>query len=215
MIKAVLLDFDGTLVTEDILDVICEIVGKRKESEQINREFHAGTRPGLDALITRINFLNGVSQDQINSKLAQNSYLMPGAKELLEYLKNNSIISILNSGNIQPVLKAYQEILGITHVVGAEPIMDGPILVGITKDQFSGADFKLEGIKNILSGINIQESETLAIGDSPADKNVFEFAGKSIAINPKGNIAEFANFVINNDLREAINIIEAINNAKV
>lgn len=83
MIKAVLLDFDGTLVNKDILDVICGIVGKEKESEEINQKFHAGTLIGLTPLITRINFLKGVSLSQIYGKLNENSYLAKGANELM------------------------------------------------------------------------------------------------------------------------------------
>lgn len=30
--KIFLFDFDGTIVTEDILDVVCDIVGKKEES---------------------------------------------------------------------------------------------------------------------------------------------------------------------------------------
>lgn len=31
--KIFLFDFDGTIVTEDILDVVCDIVGKKKNQD--------------------------------------------------------------------------------------------------------------------------------------------------------------------------------------
>lgn len=31
--KIFLLDFDGTIVTEDILDVVCDIVGKKRNQD--------------------------------------------------------------------------------------------------------------------------------------------------------------------------------------
>lgn len=210
MIKAVLLDFDGTLVTHDILDVVCGIVGKEAESERINREFHSGTRPGLSALVARINFLKGVSQGQIDAKLQEASYLMPGAQELVSYLNSRGIVTILNSGNILPVLFAYQKMLGITYVVGSKPTMRGDTIEGISESQFSGPNFKLEGTKSILSQINVRPDETLAIGDSPADRQVFEFSGVSIAIDPKGGIEQFADYVVNGDLRSCIKIIEQL-----
>lgn len=210
MIKAVLLDFDGTLVRRDILDVVCGIVGKESESERINREFHAGARQGLDALVERINFLKGVSQDQIDATLRDEAYLMPGAQELMDYLNSRGIVTILNSGNIMPVLSTYQRMLGITYIVGSEPIMSGGVIQGISESQFSGHNFKLVGTERILSDIGILSSETVAIGDSPADLPVFEFSGTSIAINPKGAIEEYADYVINGDLRDAIEIIERL-----
>jgi phosphoserine phosphatase len=208
MIQAVLLDFDGTLVRRDILDIICGIVGKEAASEQINREFHAGTRPGLGALVERINFLKGVSQEQIDAKLQEEAYLMPGARELLSYLNSHRIVTILNSGNIKPVLLAYQKILGITYVVGSEPLMKGNVIQGISEAQFSGPNFKLEGARQILSRLDIASSDTVAIGDSPADRLAFEYAGVSIAINPRGGVEAASDYVIQDDLAKAIDIIE-------
>ncbi len=211
MIKAILIDFDGTLVNKDILDVICGIIGKEEESENINKEFHSGKLTGLTPLITRINFLKGVSLSQIQKKLDGNPYLVTGAKELLDFLNQNKIVSILNSGNIIPVLNYYQKLLGISHIVGTHPKMDGETIIGISEEDFSGTDFKVIGVKEILQKLSIKPEETLAIGDSPADKTMFELAGKSIAINPKNGVEKFADYVIENDLSKAIPIIEKLN----
>lgn len=212
MIKAVLLDFDGTLVTKDILDVACGIVGKEEESDKINKDFHAGKLTGLTPLITRINFLQGVTLSQIQKKLDENAYLLTGAKELLDFLNQHNIISILNSGNITPVLSYYQKLLGISYTVGTHPKMNGDTITGISEEDSPGRDFKVIGVKKILKKLSIQPEDVLAIGDSPADKTMFEFAGKSIAINPKEGIEKFASYVIENDLSKVIPIIEKLNN---
>ena len=43
----ILFDFDGTIVTEDILDVVCDIVGKKEESIINNEKTHTGELTGL------------------------------------------------------------------------------------------------------------------------------------------------------------------------
>jgi phosphoserine phosphatase len=211
MIKAVLFDFDGTLVTEDLLVVVSEIVGKEKESFQIDQEFWTGKRPGLSGLIERINLLQGVSYSQIKSKLDENNYLMPGARELVEYLRINQIKTIVGSGNIVPILKYYQELLGFDYIIGSKPKMDKDTIIGITQDDYPHSDFKLSESVKILQQLGIKPEETLAIGDSPGDKSRFVFSGVSIAINPKEGIDKFATYVIKNDLRKVIDIIEKIN----
>ncbi|MDE2001340.1 MAG: HAD-IB family phosphatase [Patescibacteria group bacterium] len=209
-IKAILIDFDGTVVTTDILDVVCGIVGKEKESRMIKEEFFKGVTSGLSPLITRINFLKGVTTQQIQEKLSENDFLMPGAEEFFNFLNSKNYISILHSGNLVPILNHYKEKLGITYVVGTKPKMDNDTIVSISEKDFSGPDFKLNDSKAILDKCNISAKEVIAIGDSPADRTIFEFAEKSIAINPKEGIDKFADYVIQDDLSKAIDIIDSL-----
>jgi phosphoserine phosphatase len=214
MIKAVLLDFDGTLVTKDILPVIAKIVGKEQESLELDNDFHKGKSKGLSGLIIRINMLKGVSVTQIKNILKQENYLMPGAHEFLEFLNNNGIITILASGNILPVLEYYrsQEHFKIDYLIGSQPHIKDDIIEGISEKDYSDCDYKLTESKQILNTLGIAASETLAIGDSPGDKSRFFFAGKSIAINPKEGIEKYADYIIHDSLIEAIEIIQKLNN---
>lgn len=95
--------------------------------------------------------------------------------------------------------------------MGTKPKMNGDAIESISEENFSGPNFKLEDSKTILDKLNITPNEVVAIGDSPADKAIFEFAGKSIAINPKEGIEKYANYVINDDLSKAIDIINKLN----
>jgi phosphoserine phosphatase len=206
-IEVALLDFDGTLVTRDIIDLLCSIVGKEAESRKVNEAFHRGESVGLTALITRINLLAGVTQAQINEALKPNSFLMPGAVELMKYFKDHHIITILASGNILPVLQYYQQLLGIDHIVGSIPYMDGEAIKGIDEKAFSSKSFKIDGIHSILKSYTFSKENIVAIGDSPSDKGLFGMSGYSIAINPKGDIGDFANATVNDDLRKIIPIL--------
>jgi phosphoserine phosphatase len=206
-IKAALIDFDGTIVNTDILDIVCGLVGKEEESRKINEEFYAGKRRGLSPLIERINFLSGISTEQIKEKLSENDYLIKGVKEFFSFLNSNGIISILSSGNLVPILEYYQKNLGISYVVGTKPKMNGNRLVSISEDDFSGNNFKLIDSKKILDRLNINSENVISIGDSPVDKPLFEFAERAIAINPKNGIEKFADYQIEGDLSKAIEII--------
>ncbi len=206
-VKIVLIDFDGTLVKRDVLDILCGVVGKKKESELLNREFHDGLRDGRSSLIKRINFLKGVTLGEIKTVLDREMYLTNGAKQLLRFLNMQGIVSILHSGNIIQVLQYYQKALPIRYVVGTQPQMDGDRIVGIGELDIP-RNFKLQEIQKILEILSIKPQESLAIGDSPADKKVFEYAGASIAINAKSEIEAYATYAIKDDLRNAIPIIK-------
>jgi HAD superfamily phosphoserine phosphatase-like hydrolase len=209
-IKIALLDFDGTLVTKDILDLLCKITGKEKESENLNEEFRQGKLLGLTALIRRINFLKGVKKTQISKILKSENYLMTGCKKLMDFFKKNQIVTILASGNIIPVLEYYQQILSIDYIVGSKPQMNGDTILGIDESAFSSKTFKLDGIQIILKKLNIKSENIIALGNSLCDKEMFELSSYSIAINPKDDIANSTDAVINEDLNEAIVLLEKL-----
>ncbi len=209
-IKVAILDFDGTLVTKDILDLLCKSNGKEKESEEVNAAFQQGELPGLAALTRRINFLKGMTRAQIFEVLRPESYLLPGCIELMAFFKQNNIVTILASGNIIPVLEYYQQLLSFDYIVGSSPQMDGDTIVGIDESAFSGKNFKLDGIHEILNNLNMTTEYIVAMGDSPSDKGMFELSRYAIAVNPKGDIADSADAVVHTDLREAVKILEQL-----
>lgn len=204
MNKLFLSDFDGTLVTKDILDVLCGINGKEEESKRLNEEFIAGKREGLPTLKQRIDFLNGITSMQIKKKLDTENYLVEGVKELFAFLKSNGYITVLHSGNILPVLEYYQQLLQIDYIVGNTPRRKGDAIIGIELEDFASRDFKVLGCKKIIEELGIDTNNIYAIGDSPADLAVFGLAGTRIAINAKGGIDKHAEIVLKNDLKELI-----------
>ena len=209
-IRAALLDLDGTLVTEDILDVVCDVAGKRAESEELNRSFLNGLRVGLDILVERVNLLQGVSIRSIEERLQEEPYLREGASELIEYLKQNGIVTAIQSCNIMPVLQYYQRVLGIDYVLGTKPIVEGGVIQGLSRTDLPERDFKLGMCGAWLNEHGTSPQEAIAFGDSKGDRKVFELVGASIAVNPSSGIERYATATIYDDLKRAIPIIEGM-----
>lgn len=214
-IRAMILDFDGTLVTEDLTDLLCELAGKKEESQRLKQLFHEGKLKGLDGLIQRINFLKGISFEQIEAVVAEQDYLRAGARKLFTFLKQNHIISIIASGSIEPLLRIYQKKLDADYVIGSQPVVKNGRLVSISQSNYSGIDFKVQGAATILKKLDIPHDAVAAIGDSPADKGIFAMSGLSIAIDPKAGVGAFADHVIYDDLSKAIPILKNHNAKRI
>ena len=140
----------------------------------------------------------------IKNKLDEENYLQKGAKELFSILKEKGFITVLSSGNIMPVLKYYQELLGIDYIFGTMPQMNGEMIEKITLQDFKGTDFKYEACLEIINKYNVEKENIYGIGDSAVDIKMLSLAGHKFAINPKGGLEENVDIVIENDLLELI-----------
>ena len=207
MKKIFLFDFDSTLVTEDILDVVCDIVGKKEESIKINQDVINGRATGLKPLCTRINFLNGVTYNQIKEKLNENNYLRPGVIELFKILNEKGYITVLSSGNIEPVLKYYQELLNITYIFGSVPNMSGDKIIDIQESNFKGHNFKYDACLSVIDKYDKKAIKIYGIGDSAVDIKMLSLADIKFAIDPKGGLDNYVDYVIK-DVSEIINYLD-------
>ena len=207
MTKIFLFDFDGTLVTEAILDVMCDIVGKKEESIELKNKVLHGLVQGYGPLCTRINFLQGVTYQQMKDKLDENNYLRDGVVELFKTLNDKGYITVVSSGNIEPVLRYYQELLNITYVFGSKPDMDGDKILGISESSFRSHDFKYEACLDVIHQYDEEEKKVYGVGDSAVDISMLSLADVKFAIDPKGGLEKHVDYVIH-DMREIIDYLD-------
>ncbi len=209
-VKAALVDFDYTITTKDTLDILAKRFNKEAETAKLDRLFWEGKLPGLQGLVRRINLLKGLTRQEINETLNNEDYLRDGAFQLFEYFKKNKITTIIASGNILPVLEIANLKLGAEYLVCSKPKMVDDAIDSITEDDYSGDDFKIRDSQKILNELGIASDSIIAIGDSPADKSLFEFARISFAVEPKNGIEKYTEYMINESLAEIIPILEQI-----
>lgn len=202
-------DLDGTITSEDMLDIICDLKGKKERSRSLNVEYIKGMSLSAEIQTKRINLLRGLSVSAIHRKIEENSYLLPGARDLFEYLGRNEIISVLVSGNILPILEYYKKMLKIDYVYGINPIVDNEIIKGVHQKDIPHDDFKLQCFSRVVRTFP-QRPFSVVMGDSPSDIGLFKAADYRIAVNSKGGIDRYADITIQNSLSSLPSILDKL-----
>lgn len=184
-VKLILCDFDGTITQTDVLDAMCAVVGREQESRAINTLFQEGREDGKRALIRRFSLLEGVALERLRPVLDRVP-LTKGAVELFRYAREQGIHVLVLSGNAQFVLEHFSEKLHFTKVAGSRiPVKDG--VIGAWDDGCACVD-KVTEARNYIRQLGVTAEQIVAIGDSVADREIFDLAGTSFLVNKKGAI---------------------------
>ena len=185
-IKLILCDFDGTITQTDVLDTICDLVGRKPESVRINRLFQAGQKDRKQALRERFSLLAGLPLER-TYPLMENILLTEGAEELFACAAQLGIHVLVLSGNAQFVLEFFARKLQFTRVCGSRIWVENGIIQPWNQEKCLEIDKYREAVTYIEQH-GLEKNQIIAIGDSVADEEIFALAGKSFVINPKGNV---------------------------
>jgi HAD superfamily phosphoserine phosphatase-like hydrolase len=205
MLKALLLDLDGTLTTKDMLDVACDLLGQTEENERIKNQ----PSSGLDSLIERINLIQGQEVGWLQSVLFKDDALRSGAIELIQFAQEKGLRTIVCSGNILPILQYYQQKLELDFVLGSPVRLNDGKIEGISLEDYAFPEgYKLNSVEYLLSQIGLDWSEVAAVGDSLYDTCWFEKTKLSIAVGDNSEVRRASDFQVDNNLQEIIPILQ-------
>lgn len=127
-----------------------------------------------------------------------------GAPELLRGLKSAGVVVALVSAgftlNTDPIVEAYD----VDYVLANELIVEDGRLTGRAVNHVpEGA--KGAFARDLVRRLGLRAEETLAVGDTLVDLELFECAGVRVAVNPVSpKLAELADAVFEPDLQGAV-----------
>jgi phosphoserine phosphatase len=181
--KLVVFDLDGTLTRErSIWEYIHKELGKWYGfAENYQKQFLAGRISyerfcELDAQVWQ-----GMTVEQVG-QIAQGVPFHVGADELIRHIKSKGLKLALVSSGLSILSRWVHQRYGFDYSVSNDLLHDQGILTGKVKIQVY-FDRKAEWVSRILETFQIQAEETIAIGDSAGDLEMFQLARFSVAFN--------------------------------
>lgn len=140
---------------------------------------------------------------EVRRHLEENPFV-PGAPELLRALKSRGVVVALVSAgftlNTDPIVEEYK----LDYVLANELIEENGLLTGAAINHVPEGG-KGAFARSLVQRLGLCADETLAVGDTLVDLELFECAGVRVAVNPVSpKLAELADAVFEPDLRGAV-----------
>jgi phosphoserine phosphatase len=199
--KLLISDMDSTMIQQECIDELADLVGKKEEVAAITERAMNGELDFKAALRERVALLTGLSETDMLRVYNERITLMPGARTLIETLKARGCYSVLVSGGFTFFTSRVAAAIGFDADEANRLEMAHGVLSGCVIEPILDKDSKREALLRIAAARGVSRENTLAIGDGANDVPMLLEAGLGVAYHAKPSVrAQAAAQINHNDL---------------
>ena len=202
------MDVDGTLILEEVIDLLGREVGREEEISLITSRAMRGELNFERSLRDRVSLLEGLSISVFDT-VFNSIHLSPNAQEFISILQKNGILVGLVSGGFTPIVERLAKSLGIAYFSANQVEVKNGILTGKLIGQIINPEVKKDTLEQWRKELQLPRERTVAIGDGANDLLMLKSAGLGIAFCAKEILKkEIPNHVDKRDFLEVLSLID-------
>ena len=202
------MDVDGSLILEEVIDLLGREAGREEEISQITSRAMRGELNFERSLRDRLSLLEGLPIS-VFDKVFNTIHLSPNAQEFVSILQKNGILVGLVSGGFTPIVDRLAKSLGISHLSANQLEVKDDHLTGKLVGQIISPQVKKETLEQWRRELQLPRERTVAIGDGANDLLMLKSAGLGIAFCAKEVLKkEIPNHVDKRDFLEVLPLID-------
>ena len=178
------LDVDGTLIEEEVIDLLGKEADCEKEVAQLTIHAMRGELDFEESLRKRVSLLEGLSLD-VFERLYSQIHLSKNAKQFIKFLQEHDIEVGLVSGGFTPIVERLATELGIKLIAANRLEAKDGLLTGKLEGEIITREVKEETLIRWGKELNLPIEKTIAIGDGANDLAMLQRAGLGVAFCAK------------------------------
>ncbi|MGB7122316.1 MAG: phosphoserine phosphatase SerB [Bradyrhizobium sp.] len=190
--KLFLADMDSTIIGQECIDELADFVGLKAHVAAITERAMRGEIAFEPALRERVALLKGLSTDVVDKVIKERITLTPGGRELVATMRAHGAGTCLISGGFTLFTQAIAEKIGFQENRGNELIVRDGKLTGEVKDPILGRAAKLAALIELREAFDLDNIDTLVVGDGANDLGMIGEAGLGVAFHAKPAVAASA-----------------------
>ncbi len=204
------MDVDGTLILEEVIDLLGREVGCEEEIAQLTSQAMQGELDFESSLRKRVSLLEGLPVS-VFKKAFNSIHLTPNAQEFISILQKNGILVGLVSGGFSPIIERLAKSLGITYFSANQLEVKDGLLTGKLVGQIISPQVKQETLEQWRKEFKLPRERIIAIGDGANDLLMLKSAGLGIAFCAKEVLKkEIPHHVDKRDFLEVLPLIDCL-----
>ena len=204
------MDVDGTLILEEVIDLLGREAGREEEISQITSRAMRGELNFESSLRKRVSFLEGLPVS-VFDKAFDSIHLSPNAQIFISILQKNGILVGLVSGGFTPIVARLAKSLSISYFSANQLEVKDGLLTGTLVGQIISPQVKKETLEKWRKELKFSKERTIAIGDGANDLLMLKSAGLGIAFCAKEVLKkEIPHHIDKRDFLEVLPLINCL-----
>lgn len=207
--KLAVFDFDSTLMDGETLEFFADELGIKEKVKSITDRAMRGELDFFESLTERVSFLKGLPVSKVD-EICKNLPLMIGAEKVVKGLKEKGYKVVCFSGGFRNATEYFAQKLGLDGEFANILHSKDGLLTGLVGGEMMFNNSKGEMLKRLQKLLNIEQKNTIAVGDGANDLSMFKYSTTRVAFCAKPVLKEKANIIV--DSKDLSLILDYIKN---
>ena len=190
--KLFLADMDSTMIGQECIDELADFAGLKAHVAEITERAMRGEIEFEPALRERVALLKGLPVSIVAETIDKRITLTPGGRELVNTMRKHGAYTCLVSGGFTLFTNAIAAKIGFQENRANELIVEDGKFSGRVTEPILGKDAKLATHNELREQFELDNIDTLAVGDGANDLPMIEAAGLGVAYHAKPVVAAAA-----------------------
>ncbi|MCS3451613.1 MULTISPECIES: phosphoserine phosphatase SerB [Bradyrhizobium] len=190
--KLFLADMDSTMIGQECIDELADFAGLKAHVAAITERAMRGEIEFESALRERVALLKGLPVGVVDEVLDKRITLTPGGRELVMTMRAHGAYTCLISGGFTLFTKVVAAKVGFQENRANQLQVAGGKLTGEVVEPILGRATKLATLIELTESFDLDEIDTLVVGDGANDLGMIQAAGLGVAYHAKPAVAAAA-----------------------
>jgi phosphoserine phosphatase len=190
--KLFLADMDSTMIGQECIDELADFAGLKAHVAGITERAMRGEIEFEPALRERVALLKGMPVGVVDEVLAKRITPTSGGRELVMTMRAHGAYTCLISGGFTLFTNAVAAMIGFQENRANELLVADGQLTGEVREPILGRAAKLATLVELRESFDLDNLDTLVVGDGANDLGMIENAGLGVAYHAKPAVAAAA-----------------------